>query len=165
MQSVIKFNFLILSLFIEILLLNTELCSQSQQVEFESLTLEHGLSQTTVFSIIQDNTGYMWFGTIDGLNKFDGYTFTVYTNDPTDSNSISDDWISALYLDINGTLWIGTLRGCLNKFNPQKNSFENYQHNHENLYCINDNHIRMIFENKQGNCSIGRFKDVSSFWP
>ena len=77
-------------------------------MSFEHISLEQGLSQSTVLSIIQDHEGYLWLGTQEGLNKYDGYKFTIYKNDPKNPNSISDNWITVLYLDKDGNLWIGT---------------------------------------------------------
>ena len=109
--------------------LTTDLNAQPQNITFECLTLDQGLSQNTVASIIQDNEGYMWFGTIDGLNKYDGYKFTVYQNNPNDSNSIADNWITSLCLAKDSTLWIGTLSRGLCKFDSQTGHFTNYQFN------------------------------------
>jgi len=73
--------------------------SISQDYIFKQLTVDDGLSQNTVFATIQDSRGYMWFGTIDGLNRYDGYTFKVYTNDPFDSTTISDNVITCIFED------------------------------------------------------------------
>lgn len=100
--------------------------AEGDELRFDSLTLEHGLSQTTVLSIVQDFRGFMWFGTVDGLNRFDGYNFTVYTNVPTNPNSLSDDWITSLYLSNDSTLWIGTLRAGLNRYSQETDSFVHY---------------------------------------
>jgi len=64
--------------------------------KFEHLSLEDGLSQSTVYAILQDNKGFMWFGTQDGLNRYDGYQFTIYRHNPTDSNSLSHNEIFTL---------------------------------------------------------------------
>jgi len=103
--------------------------AQPQNIVFECLTLNQGLSQSTVTSIVQDQDGFIWFGTIDGLNKFDGYTFTVYHNNPGDSNSIADNWITSLCLGKDSTLWIGTLSRGVCKFDSQTGHFTNYQFN------------------------------------
>lgn len=91
---------------------------------FKQIKIEDGLSQSTVFCSIQDVRGFMWFGTIGGLNKYDGYKFTVYTHNPSDSNSISDDAVTALFQDSKGTLWIGTVEGYLNKYDWKLDSFK-----------------------------------------
>src|SRR5438128_1543455 len=90
---------------------------QTTQIRFYPLKGEHGLSQVTVLSIIQDSQGFMWFGTQDGLNKFDGYSLTAYRHDEEDPNSLSNNSISTTYEDKAGNLWVGTLGGGLNRFN------------------------------------------------
>jgi ligand-binding sensor domain-containing protein len=68
----------------------------AQEYIFQQLTVDDGLSQSTVFATLQDSRGYMWFGTIDGLNKYDGYDFTIYSNDPNDYTTISDNVITCI---------------------------------------------------------------------
>jgi hypothetical protein len=79
--------------------------SPGQHLRFERLSLEEGISQSTVFSMLQDSQGFMWFGTEDGLNKYDDYTFTVYKHDPEDPNSLGGNWIQAMLKDDSGALW------------------------------------------------------------
>jgi len=90
--------------------------SQTDEYIFRQLTDADGLSQSTIFSMIQDRDGYLWLGTIDGLNRYDGYEFRVYINDASNASSISDNFISALYEDSDGLIWIGTVNGYLNRF-------------------------------------------------
>jgi ligand-binding sensor domain-containing protein len=80
---------------------------------FERLGLEHGLSQGCVNAVLQDSQGFLWIGTQDGLNKYDGYTFIAYRHDPTDPTSISTNVIHALLEDSEGDLWLGTDRGLV----------------------------------------------------
>lgn len=82
---------------------------------FDHLSLRHGLSQSSVSCIVQDSLGFMWFGTQDGLNRFDGYHFQVFKHDNTDTNTISNNWIHTLLFDRNGSLWVGTQNGGLNR--------------------------------------------------
>ncbi|NWF90227.1 MAG: hypothetical protein HXY50_12310 [Ignavibacteriaceae bacterium] len=90
----------------------------------KQLKIEDGLSQSSILSILQDQKGYMWFGTGSGLNRYDGYSFKVYLNDPTDSLSLSDNGISALFEDKDGFMWVGTSGGYLNKFDRKTEKFE-----------------------------------------
>ncbi len=98
--------------------------SQSYEYIFKQLKLEDGLSQTTIVDILQDQKGYIWFATSNGLNRYDGYKFKVFTNDPFDSLSLSDNGISALFEDSRGNLWVGTNSGYLNKYDSKTESFE-----------------------------------------
>ncbi|MHA2428483.1 MAG: ligand-binding sensor domain-containing protein, partial [Candidatus Hermodarchaeia archaeon] len=74
-------------------------------IRFETLSMEDGLSQNSVITILQDYQGFMWFGTEDGLNKYDGHQFTVYKHDPENAETISDNLISKIYEDSSGNLW------------------------------------------------------------
>lgn len=101
-------------------------CFAQEQNHFTHFTTEDGLSQSSVFSIVQDDIGFMWFATEDGLNKFDGNKFTVFRNDPDDSTSLPDLGIRKIYKDRSGKLWVLSLRGRLSRYNPQKNNFTRY---------------------------------------
>jgi len=94
-------------------------------VSFSHISINEGLSQSTVFDIVQDNGSCLWFATYDGLNKYNGYNFTVYRHDPQEPNSISSDIIRALYIDSKDRLWIGTRLG-LSVYNSEKETFTNY---------------------------------------
>jgi len=78
--------------------------SIAQDLRFKHLTNNDGLSQNLVLAITQDRDGYMWFGTKDGLNKYDGYQFTIFQNQPNNPNSISSNYISVLFVDSDGKL-------------------------------------------------------------
>jgi len=83
----------------------------AQPYYFKHLQVEDGLSNNTAICTLQDSKGFLWFGTKDGLNRYDGYTFKIYRNNPSDSNSIGNNSIWRLYEDEKGTLWVGTERG------------------------------------------------------
>ena len=89
------------------------LSAQYQNIKFEYLTVEDGLSSSRTTSILQDSKRFIWIATRDGLNKYDGYTFTVYRNDPADSNSLSSNNITHIYEDHEANLWISTIGGGL----------------------------------------------------
>jgi ligand-binding sensor domain-containing protein/signal transduction histidine kinase len=103
----------------------------SQNIRFEHLSLEEGLSQSMVTSILQDRTGFLWIGTQDGLDRYDGYNFTVYKPDSTDPASLSDRWITALAEDDEGYLWVGTRLGGLNRYNPLTGEFKRFPYGDE----------------------------------
>ena len=102
-----------------------------QNIKFDHLTIEHGLSNNRIRCILQDKLGYIWIGTYDGLNRYDGYEFKIYRNDPADSTSLTSNWITALFEDSTGDLWISTMGGGLNKFDREKERFIPFS---ENVY-------------------------------
>ncbi len=118
-------------LLILFLLSNTLLMSETTQSTdnylFRQITIKEGLSQSSILAILQDQEGFMWFGTGNGLNKYDGYNFTVYLNDPYDSTSISDNEITSIYEDKDGYIWIGTINGILNKFDRTTETFKHFK--------------------------------------
>ncbi len=121
---------------------------------FSSYSIERGLSQNSVISALQDVQGYMWFGTWDGLNRFDGYSFKVYRNNPTDSNSISNNSVVALFQDSYGDMWMAT-DGGLNRFDRKKEVFIHYTHDEMDSTSISSDNVRSITEDKKGNLWIG----------
>lgn len=123
---------------------------QDKSYQFNHISVAQGLSQSTVNAIIQDRFGYMWFGTQDGLNRFDGYEFVVYRHDREDTTSISDNWIWSILEDSHGDLWVGTYNGGLNKFDREKNIFINYRYNENDSTSIKGNNVSCIAEDKSG---------------
>jgi len=98
--------------------------SSAQDITLKHLSANDGLSNSYVNCLLQDRAGFIWFGTDDGLNRFDGYNIKVYRNDPEDSTSISDNIIWALFEDKQKYIWIGTKSGGVNKFDPISEKFE-----------------------------------------
>jgi signal transduction histidine kinase/ligand-binding sensor domain-containing protein/AraC-like DNA-binding protein len=96
--------------------------AQSPSITFDHVAIEDGLSQSTVFAITQDAQGFMWFGTRDGLNRFDGRRVKVFRNDPADPSTISDNTIYCLMTDSKGRVWVGTRHG-LNLYNEKNDNF------------------------------------------
>jgi ligand-binding sensor domain-containing protein len=86
---------------------------------FKQISFRQGLSQSIVNCMSQDSQGYMWFGTEEGLNKYDGYTFKIYAHDPTDPQSLSQNVVMAIWAEGSGILWLGTVQGGLNRFDPK----------------------------------------------
>jgi len=85
--------------------------SQQKRLQFKHLTTDNGLSQSWIHSVIQDKYGFMWMGSEDGLNRYDGNSFRIYKNNFRDPYSISNNGILTLYEDSKGDLWIGTRKG------------------------------------------------------
>ncbi len=124
------------------------------QVKFENLSINDGLSQVTIYSILQDHRGFMWFGTRDGLNKYDGYHFTVYRHQPYDTTSLTHNKINALLEDHKGIIWVGTDNG-LNIYNRELDCFQRLLNDSLNLLKVGHNIINTIYEDHGGNLWIG----------
>jgi|GEM_PF-409713 len=126
--------------------------AQINNLKFESIGTKDGLSQSNVHCILQDQTGFMWFGTKDGLNKYDGYNFTVYKKSFQNKSSISSNDIQSITKDKNGFLWIGTGESTLNQLNINKETFRNDIFN-----AIKG--VQCIYHDKAGNIWIGTKED------
>jgi signal transduction histidine kinase/ligand-binding sensor domain-containing protein/DNA-binding response OmpR family regulator len=98
--------------------------SLQSRVRFDHLTTSDGLSNDTVFSILQDRRGFLWFGTQGGLNRYDGYRVTQYRHDPLNPNSVGADYVQTLFEDSRGGIWTGT--SALSRFDPRTETFTSY---------------------------------------
>jgi len=121
---------------------------------FQHLGLEDGLSQATVNVSFQDSLGFMWFGTQEGLNRFDGYEFTVFQPRHDSPSSISHDFVRAILETSDGVLWIGT-DGGLNRLHRASDSFEHFRHDPDDPQSLSDDRIRALIEDEAGRLLIG----------
>ncbi len=126
-----------------LLFLSVKFCL-GQPYYFKHYQVENGLSNNTVYACVQDKQGFLWFGTKDGLNRFDGYTFKTFRHDNGNKKSIGNNFIQTLYLDKKGILWIGTAAGIYN-YNAQDESFIP-------IKTASANEVRCIVNDKYGNC-------------
>jgi serine phosphatase RsbU (regulator of sigma subunit)/ligand-binding sensor domain-containing protein len=139
-----------------IVLLSLDAVSAQQQARyFERLSLEEGLSQSIVECIVQDQRGFMWFGTEDGLNLFDGYTFTVIRSSPRNPHGIVYNHITALCVDRSGTLWVGTFTGGLTRYFPASNEFVQYRFSSSDSSSLSNDVVNVIFLDRSGNLWVG----------
>ncbi|HEX2963157.1 MAG TPA: two-component regulator propeller domain-containing protein [Ignavibacteriales bacterium] len=124
-------------------------------IKFNKISVDQGLSQSSVFSICQDKKGFLWFGTLEGLNKYDGYNFTVFRANQPAENSLRSSTIFKIYEDRHGNLWIGTLGGGLTRYNKDKENFSSYLNNPADPLSISNNNVRAILESSDGKLWIG----------
>jgi ligand-binding sensor domain-containing protein/signal transduction histidine kinase/DNA-binding response OmpR family regulator len=127
--------------FLALLFISGNIFSQNKY-RLKNISTTDGLSQSSVIAIHQDKFGQMWFGTRDGLNKYDGSKFTVFRNDVTDKTSISNNDILAIEEDNTGKIWVGTYNG-LNCYDPVTNTFKRYLHTKTN-HTISGNAVWSI---------------------
>jgi ligand-binding sensor domain-containing protein/signal transduction histidine kinase len=134
-------------------------------LRFEHLSLEEGLSHSSVTAVVQDRFGFLWFGTEDGLNRYDGYSFTIFRPAPDEPNGISDRWITALLEDRNGYLWVGTRLGGLNRYNPETGTFTLFLHDSLNANTLSSNSVTALLEDNLGYLWIGTTNGLNRFDP
>lgn len=139
-----------LSIFLIIALLVLSMKISAYPLRFNNLHNIEGLSSRTVNCIYQDQKGFLWFGTINGLNKFDGHHFTHYNQTSLDSHNISGNNITYIIEDQKGYLWIGTENSGLNRFDPAKEQFLSFQHDPANDSSIHRNRTWSIAEDSAG---------------
>jgi len=136
---------------------------QLRQVKFEHIGTETGLSESNILSILQDSRGFMWFGTGNGLYKYDGYTFTAYRNDKHKPESISSNFIHCIAESRNGDLWIGTSGGGLCRYDRRKDRFIRFQNNPSNSNSLAADEVYTVLEDSEGNVWIGTMGGLDHF--
>ncbi len=128
---------------------------EGRQLQFEHLSIEDGLSQSTARQILQDRRGFTWISTFDGLNKYDGQHFTRYAPVSGNPHSISDEKCTALCETKDGFLWVGTQANGLNRFDPETERFTRFLHQPDNPASLGDNRITTLLEDDNGVLWIG----------
>ncbi|MFT4928583.1 MAG: ligand-binding sensor domain-containing protein/signal transduction histidine kinase, partial [Phenylobacterium sp.] len=146
-----------LLIYLVILLFSLSAWCQGPSVSFDRLSIEDGLSQNSLSSILQDRNGFLWFGTFDGLNRYDGYEFKVYRHNPANPNSIADDIIRTLFEDKNGNLWVGTDSGGLSRFDAKTQRFINFKHDDNNPRSLSHNRVMSITQDNHGDLWVGTY--------
>ncbi|HKJ43943.1 MAG TPA: two-component regulator propeller domain-containing protein [Sunxiuqinia sp.] len=170
--------FLIMVVFVAQLSMNTPVMAQGdssqsippvtsgEHLRFTHLTNNDGLSQNSIFAILQDRQGFMWFATRDGLNRYDGYSFVIYKHDPDNPESLSDNFIQDLIEDNQGYLWITTQNGGVNKFDPATERFTHYRHDPDNPNSISGDTELSVFQDSRGYFWFGtEFAGLNKFDP
>lgn len=120
----------------------------STPLHFQSITINNGLSQGFISAVMQDKQGLMWFASGDGLNKYDGYNFTVYHHDADDPYSIGSDDLTYVFEDSRQRLWVGTRNNGFDYFDRANNKFYHFRHSGEN--SLISNNVSIISEDKTG---------------
>lgn len=129
-------------------------CARGGDFTFKSHALEEGLSQGLVRCVEQDRSGFLWVGTQDGLNRFDGHGFLVFTHDPFDSTSLSHNSVTSLHADQDGNLWIGTARG-LNVLLSGQMEVRCFPRNPAQSKGLEDDRITCLLRDKEGYLWVG----------
>ncbi|MBN1789266.1 MAG: response regulator [Bacteroidales bacterium] len=136
--------------------------SVAQEYVMSYLSSGSRISNYYVTCAIKDNRGFIWLGTEDGLNRFDGYDFKIYKPDHADTNSLSGNYITSL-ADDGDFIWIGTLTG-LSKYNKKTDAFTNYLHHEENN-SLSHNNVKSVIKDSKGRIWIGTFNGLNLYQP
>jgi len=134
--------------------------AQGPKLRFTHLSGEQGLSNSTIEAIFQDSQGFIWIGTRDGLNRYDGHGMEVYRNDPQDSGSISDGYVRCIFEDREHQLWIGTVNG-LNRFDRDKDRFTRWKHQDTDGGSLSNNTITSLLEDNAGRLWVSTFGGIN----
>ena len=138
----------------------TAICSAGVR----ELGTEQGLSQTSVLSVFQSSEGFLWIGTQDGLNRYDGYEWVVFRSAPGDPHSLSDNFIFWVIEARNGVLWVGTKKG-LNRYDPTSGLFQPYRANPNEPGHLSHDWVTCILENPDGTLWVGTYNGLNLFDP
>ena len=127
-------------------------CSFAQHMEykFRHLGIEQGLSQSTVYSILQDDKGFMWFATQSGLARYDGNNFRIFLHHET-GNSISGNWLRKIYKDRSGKIWVCTAGDGLCVYDINTGKFSTLSHDKKNYNSLLDDNVNEIMQDHEGN--------------
>ncbi len=136
--------------------------SQPRNLVFERISLAQGLSQDIVKTILQDHQGFLWFGTEDGLNRYDGYSVRVYKHDPRDSTTLAFNTINDLYEDSRDRLWIGTDNG-LDLYDPTSDRFIRFGNMPADSGSLSDNVVLKIREDRHGTLWVATFHGLNRY--
>ncbi len=132
-----------------------EPCYSQDPIYFDHITTNDGLSQSDINSIYQDTQGFMWFGTHDGLNKYDGYSFSVYKPETNSKDNISSNLIYFITGDKKGNLWIGTTGEGLNYFNQSTGKFTQFKNDKNDKESLSNDYIISIHVDMKNRLWVG----------
>ncbi len=134
-------------------------------ISFQHIGTNQGLPQSTVNVIYQDNLGYMWFGTYDGLSRFDGYQFVNFKNDPADPHSLSDNIVVSIIEDSQGYLWVGTAQNGINRFDPDTGQFKRFLSSSDDFDSLSHPQVNSIHQDVEQRIWVGTDHGLNLFLP
>lgn len=137
----------------------------AQVNEFRFEQLKEGLSQSNVTCILEDRYGFMWFGTKNGLNRYDGYSFEIYEHDASNPQSISENWVTSILEVENGDIWVATYGGGVSVFHRDTNTFTQYMKEEGNEHSLSNNIAVHLYKDHQGDIWVGTQHGLNKFRP
>ena len=140
-----------------LLILILAMCSGlfAQDVQFDHINKSDGFPSDWIYSLVQDQQGFLWVGGLGGLSRYDGYNIKTYRHNPLDSTSLSNNYVRALYEDREGRLWVGTWGGGLNLFDSGKETFTHFKHEPGNPTSLSSDSVNVILQTTDGTIWVG----------
>jgi PAS domain S-box-containing protein len=145
--------------------LSSSLFAEGPEFRFRRYDVERGISQSNVYGVLQDRRGFIWFGTQDGLNRFDGEHFKIFRPIADDARSLSSAFILALAEDRDGRIWLGTDGGGLNVFDPVTERFSCFRNNPRVMESLSADRVSALLVDKQGRLWVGTPNGLDLFLP
>jgi signal transduction histidine kinase/ligand-binding sensor domain-containing protein/CheY-like chemotaxis protein len=134
-------------------------------IQFATLTTKDGLTQNSITALLQDRHGFMWIGTSDGLNRFDGYQFVTFKHNPADPNTLSSNQIMDLLEDQAGNIWIATAEGGVSRYDPSVGTFTHFHSDLHPERGLSSNEVLTLEEDQTGNIWIGTERGLDKYEP
>ena len=150
---------------INILFLCTASVLAAQNIEFEKITTNEGLSQNDINDVFQDKNGFLWIGTNDGLNRYDGYSFKTFRIEPFENSGISSNLVYCIDEDVDGNLWLGTSDEGICRFDVTTEQFQVFKNTDEQPDLLLSNQINILLASKDGSIWVGTTQGINIIRP
>lgn len=148
-----------------LLALSIKIGAQTNNIKFSKIRTEDGISQGYVTCAFQDSRGFMWFGTQDGLNRYDGYNFKIFRHSQDIPNTLSENWIWNIYEDSKGYIWCGTFGGGVCRFDRNKEEFQTFRNIESDSTSLSHNTVWSFYESADKRFWIGTNNGLNLFHP
>jgi two-component system sensor histidine kinase/response regulator len=125
------------------------------QQKIEKLSVYSRLANPQIYSVANDHQGFLWFGTTDGLKRYDGYQFISFQHEPDQPGSLSNNNVGVMLHDSKSRLWVGTWGGGLNLYLPESQTFRHFRHDPESPNSLGADRVQSLFETKSGDIWVG----------
>lgn len=129
--------------------------AHSAEQKIQTLSLQDGLMNPQIYDLVKDQKGFIWFGTADGVKRFDGYGYTSFSHDPEVASSLSNNNVSVMLSDSKDRLWIGTWGGGVNLYQRQSQNFKHFRFDKTQANSIGSDKVQAIFESRNGDIWFG----------
>ncbi|MDX2250260.1 MAG: two-component regulator propeller domain-containing protein [Bacteroidia bacterium] len=144
---------------------DTVLCQEIHSLRFFHFSVEDGLSHGSVNTLLRDSQGFMWIGTSDGLNRYEGYESLIFEHVPGDPFSLSANTVTTLMESPEGDIWIGTSGGGISIYHPQTEVFSHYRHNPSDSSSLSNDYVNIIYRDREGTIWVGTNLGLNRFIP